>query len=389
MSTKSHRRIVLALAGTVVLVAGWMFAAKAQEQAAGPDTGQAVLLLRNGHTLEGRVTADDENFNVQLDNGEVHVKRGDVLCVCRDLVEVYSRKRSLIRMDNAQDHVDLARWCLHATLTDAAAGELADARAIDATHPMIPLLERELKVALSQPGDNRRANKSSEPVLSSFDLDRLVRSMPPKTVEMFAQTVQPLLMNECTASGCHSQLSESKFRLLRAPSGTTPSRRLTQRNLYAALQLVDQNNPAASSLLTVPMHPHGTAKAAIFNDRQLAEYRQLVEWCNRVAQIEGQLNQVSYVEQHPLPPRVRPAPRPSRSSSHPHYTPKQGPAAAERSPAGDDAASDAPAAGKRAAPKEYPPTDPNDPEVFNRRYGPAKNPGSPNPGSPLPDQLPQ
>jgi len=71
---------------------------------------------------------------------------------------------------------------------------------------------------------------------------------------------------------------------MRAPLGQAPNRRVTQRNLYATLQCVNWDDPAASSLLKLPRSPHGTASAAVFTDRQVTQYRRLTEWVYRVAQ---------------------------------------------------------------------------------------------------------
>ena len=56
------------------------------------------------------------------------------------------------------------------------------------------------------------------------------------------------------------------------------------RNLHAVIEMIDRADPPSSPLLTAPIGPHGTAKAAIFTNKEVVQYRQLVQWVMRVAQ---------------------------------------------------------------------------------------------------------
>ena len=63
----------------------------------------------------------------------------------------------------------------------------------------------------------------------------------------------------------------------------------------------DRNNPSESPLLKMPKRAHGTARAPIFTDRQLVQYRQLAAWCHRVADLDDSALQASYDEPLGLP----------------------------------------------------------------------------------------
>lgn len=256
----------------------------AQQSGAQESSQETILLLRNGEVLRGKVRMEDGCYEVDVMIGRSRIHKQDVLLCARDMDEIYRFKRALIRDTSAQEHLDLARWCLRCGLTDQAVGELERATKLQPEHPMIAVIERQIKVAKSEAEKEQVAGKAPPQGPSTFDLDRMVRGMPPHTVEMFTQVIQPMLMNNCTAAGCHGQGGEQGFRLIRVPTGAQPSRRLTQRNLYAALQLIDYNKPEASLLLTVPLKPHGTVKAPLFTDHQIAQYQQLVQWCYRVTQ---------------------------------------------------------------------------------------------------------
>ena len=178
--------------------------------------------------------------------------------------------------------MELAQWCQRHNLERFAADELAAAAAIEPNHPMLGVLRRRQELALEPPSPPAAPTaKAAAP--SAVDLDRMTRGLPPGAVETFTQVVQPLLMNDCMASGCHGPQSVTAFRLMRIPLNQPPGRRLTQRNLHAVLQFVDYNDAQASRLLAAISGPHGTLKAAIFADRQAGHYKQLADWVNQVS----------------------------------------------------------------------------------------------------------
>jgi hypothetical protein len=124
----------------------------------------------------------------------------------------------------------------------------------------------------------------------------MVHAMPPKTIETFAQMIQPMLVAHCGSAACHGPGSPSKLQLFRPPAGSLPSRRLTQRNLYSVLEWVDRDDPAKSPLLNVPTRPHGTTRAPIFGNNQTAIYGQLFDWCCRVSRAQGPVVHASHEE---------------------------------------------------------------------------------------------
>jgi len=271
-------------------------AAPATLRAGSQPAHDSVLLLRNGEMLKGRINRSGDRYEVHVPGGEVCVKVADVQHECRDAEDAYQRKRALIRGDNVMDHLELTQWCVKAGLLEAAARELAEATAMDPKHPLIPVLERRLKVAAAPPP---KADPNAKPMPvgpTAQELDRMVRGMPPKTVEIFSQAIQPMLVNNCSTAACHGQSVQNGFRLFRTPADSPPSRLLTQRNLHAALEWLDRENPEASPLLTYATQAHGTARVAIFTDRQVAQYRQLRDWCYRVVQADVPVVHASYEE---------------------------------------------------------------------------------------------
>lgn len=343
---------------------------------------EGVLLLRNGEVLTGRITHAGDYYYVSRPRGDLRLKAAEVELVAADLNEVYQNKRRQIEPDKAPAHLDLAEWCVQQRLLDQAADELAEATRIDRRHPRLGLVERRLQLA--RRGEPPvAAGKKSEPGPSNDDLDRLVRGMPSRAVETFTSTVQPLLVNNCTVSGCHNTHSSGKLRLFRLPRAGPPSRRLTQRNLHAVWQVIDPANPPASPLLTQPIAPHGTAKDAIFSSREVDQYRQLAAWVQSLA--SGKPAQPSSVAKQADPllqtmPRrggkSRRAPRKPPAARPPDETPRDETSAAadldppnlEAEPAEGEPSDAARNPSRPPREADYEPVDPFDPEIFNRRF---------------------
>lgn len=243
-----------------------------------------VLLLRNGHVLQGVVRDEGQTYHVTLPHGQIRVKAPEVEHWCRDLQDGYRRKRAAIRQGDVSDHLRLASWCLDRDMLGHAGFELDAAALAEPGHPMIAMLRRRLATASQSEPTSQRPSAAPAATGPSFEeLDRLVEAIPSGTVEAFTTTVQPLLANNCTTSGCHLSNSESDFRLMRLPKGRIPSRRLTQRNLYTALRFINPDAPGESPLLKLALQPHGTAKTAAIKNRHSDAYRQLADWVDRAA----------------------------------------------------------------------------------------------------------
>ena len=266
---------------TAAMIAMAAGLARGENAPASSPPAQAMLVLRNGEVLEGQVTHADGVYVVEVRGGLLRIKDADADVLCNSLEDGYRRKRALIQVGNVYHHLALAQWCLRHHLLGQAAVELADARVADPSNRMIPVLQYRLKVALEPPPASNGTAVAAGP--SNEELDRMVRGMPHRAVETFTQSVQPVLLNHCTGSGCHGPQTESGLRLLRVPTSKSATRRITQRNLYCVLQYVDRDNPAASRLLSAAAKPHGTLRNAVFNERQASQFQRLAEWVNEVS----------------------------------------------------------------------------------------------------------
>jgi hypothetical protein len=245
---------------------------------------RAVLLLNNGELIAGLITAAGDRYDVTLDGGEIHVQRSHVALVAADAHECYLHKKSGIEQTRVQDHLELAEWCLRHSLSDAARQEIDAARALDDSHPKLRLLETRLRVAAEEtPATSREPIQTTERRPGEEQLDLLTRNLPHGVMETFTNSVQPMLLNYCSRSGCHGTQGDTPLHLERIPPNRRAGRKPTQRNLQAALAMIDRSKPEESRLLTAPLQPHGGLKSPVFGEREQAQYRVLVQWVYQAA----------------------------------------------------------------------------------------------------------
>lgn len=110
--------------------------------------------------------------------------------------------------------------------------------------------------------------------LSYSDLDRLTRSMPKGAVGLFRKQVEPTLRKAC--SGCHqSGATDSAFEIFQGHNGVI-DRRMSQKNLFQALNLADSSQPEESMLIRYATQAHGNQSSPSFQwkDVQLKGVKQ-------------------------------------------------------------------------------------------------------------------
>ncbi|MBN2021920.1 MAG: hypothetical protein JW809_03935 [Pirellulales bacterium] len=382
MWTRPFRTLVPISASVVLAIAS----IGAQQPQPTPTSGlvpaEGVLVLSGGQVLSGRIVRAGDLYLVALPHGEIRVRAGQVVLHCASLDEAYQRQRAAIGPGGGAAHVDLAKWCLRHGLLDAAARELADAATADPSHPMIPLVTRQLEFARATPGPPQSAGNdqaaAAGPTLE--EIDSLIRTLPPGAMTEFASTIQPILVRRCASGGCHGPQTTAKLSLLRLHPDRPVSKRVTQRNLHAVVQWVDRAQPAASPLLQVPMRPHGTAEEAVFTERDEEDRDKLAQWVNSLALLGQPVD--AGAARHAGPSLARPTSATGELPSEASHAPP-GIAATPTPfdippiPAGRQLPTRSPARRGGPLPK-FVPADPFDPEIFNRRYSPdnARGPSS-------------
>ena len=377
----------LAALSALSLITPLFGGASQAEQAGGPgESCEGVLILRNGHVLAGQITRSDNRFNVSVEGGQVSVNVADTELFCRNIEEAYAHKALVVGIADIHGHLELAGWCQRQGLPEYAAGELSKAHALDPSHPMIPVIERRIQMSAAPPKSVEVAATPVEQPISPEELDRTARDMPAGTMETFVRSIQPLLVNRCGAARCHGSASENAFHLLRPPSSSRPSGRITQRTLQATLKLIDREDPTRSPLLTAALRPHGPLEVSVFAGRRADQYARVADWVYRVARGSGTAVPASHEEptdesaEYPVSAIYT---GPITVSSADHSAGGTGDIRLQRHDLGSeiprslgqpDASIDTPSAAHRPQVKRggltpsFAPIDPFDPEIFNRRY---------------------
>ena len=243
----------------------------------------SVLLLRNGQVIEGHIERNGDYYTVTAPSEEIQIHAADVEFLCRDLHDGYQRKKAAIQVGDIQQHLQLLLWCERHDLMDCARQELDAVEAIDRRHPMIAVLRRRLKIESQPASASCRPAEKIEPPPSDEQLDHITRGMPPGTVELFVQVVQPILLNHYPGARGYSLPDNKRLQLMRPALGETPGRRLTQRNLYAVLQCIDFNSPGESPMLNASGGSSG-GMAGEFPTHYSTQYQKLAQWVYLVAQ---------------------------------------------------------------------------------------------------------
>jgi hypothetical protein len=249
------------------------------------DGESGVVLLQDGGVLEGQITRAADWYVVGRAGGQMQVAATRVLYVCRSLHEAYEYRRHRLSQPTGETHLALAEWCLRHELLEEAETELTTARELRANERKQSLLDRRLAAAKERPKQTASiptpttspvANHEKSPPATNPDL-------PPGVLELFTRKVQPVLVNNCTASKCHEPSGRQSFQLNRALLRGEANRRTTMQNLSATLALVDRAHPEVSPLLTVPRKTHGGMTGPVFGPRQQHAFKHLAEWVALVA----------------------------------------------------------------------------------------------------------
>ena len=327
---------------------------------------EGVLVLHNGNILRGKVTRVGDHFVVALSGGsQVRLVASEVDFWARSLEQAYRQKQSSLREGNIDQNLQLARWCMRHRLFAQAAEQIVRIRSQDPNSQDADRLERQLYLTARslQP----RGKKENETRSGAAKETVLQHDLPREAMSSFTSTIQPILLNGCSATTCHGGRSAAQFQIFRSPRDGVITRPMTQRNLAATLRYVDFDQPETSPLLTVPKKPHGGTATAVFLNEEDRTFRALDEWIRKVAS-----NPVA------RPKVIQPPATSLLQTTSQSLNPKQEglvPEVVQDSAALDPLGQQVPSKGtgairdgQRATVKPYVPKDPFDPEIFNRRY---------------------
>lgn len=347
-----------------------------------PAAPQDAILLEGGHVLRGRVTDEGDRVLLTLGPGSrIRLPKGRVVAVGRSLEDLFHAQRRRLARDDVAGRIRLAQWCLQQQLPAFAGQVMVELARIAPYDQDVRNLERQLRYRYTHRAEipPPAAAKPTQPQ----QLDSITDELSPAAMEMFMHRIQPVLINHCAASGCHGIVGRNEFHLLRAPRGLKMTRRMTQRNLRAALTQIDRHEPQQSPLLGAATSPHGKLDRPVLNG--LTEKRELAalkQWVEMVASSNGEPSPSPESDTPPqsneTPPSIAtpitgttPQPtRPVATDNPSAMPPTDDPASA--APPGEDDARAIPPARDEEARRPPAPRDAFDADIFNRRFFPER-----------------
>lgn len=263
--------------------------------ASSQDLWADVVLLRTGAVVEGEVVSQHDRVRIVQPVGEMVLHEREVLCTAPSLTGVYHwlKDQQSSGAQLADEHLELAQWCMRQRMWAEASLELLEARTLEPASERVARAERQLmqlsssEVASAQAEPYRQTegeavDKPNEPVVHADPGLRL----PHDGLEHFTRRIQPLLVNNCTNGGCHGAREGDSFPLDRRLLYDYADARSTESNLRLVMSVLDTEEPEESALLAAARGPHHGATP--FSGNHRAEWLDRLEgWSLRVAMANG------------------------------------------------------------------------------------------------------
>jgi hypothetical protein len=336
------------------LCAGWSLFA--QEPTAATRVIGKVLILQNERAFEGDIQKIGDNYRVRRGSGEIVVTPSQALRLCADWDDALAFMRSRANLDDPDERLRLAKWCLGNHQIERAMAEANVAMKMRPKHGETRNLVKLLQ-ATPNTSNNRPANEATTAPVPHIDLSF-------ESVTAFNLRIQPILMNTCVS--CHAGSYHGKFRLYRQYEGG--ERIAMHRNLAAVLSFVSIDKPTASPLLVMAVCAHGDAKTPPLPGRQSQAFLTLCSWIDQTIADNPHLRDRGTTPVATLPHTTARAPQ---SVTQP---PLPGLLAAQNAPTSDGSPTPPPITLPAKAPVTAPstPRDEFDAAHFNRVYHPDK-----------------
>ncbi|MGE5194313.1 MAG: hypothetical protein ACM3U2_17625 [Deltaproteobacteria bacterium] len=289
--------LLLTCSGMLPTVASLTAPAPVRADEADPPTAsraaqEGILVMRTGAIISGKILRSGRVYDVQTTNGKMAVPETLVKLHAENLTDAYEKLHDgALSQQSANAHVLLAQWCLTNRLHNEARVELNAALKLEPDREDAKRLLRNAEEALRSdeaPAANvvvhedpvRAARQAAAATDEAVSLGGLSREQ----ALQFARRIQPLLVNNCTAAGCHGLNSKTGFRLYKVTPGRDANRHAAERNLAEVLEWIDVKKPRSSRLLTAPRGNHGRRGRPIFaGSRGEGQLEELQKWVAAIA----------------------------------------------------------------------------------------------------------
>jgi hypothetical protein len=277
-----------------------------------PLTGK-ILVLTNGHTVDGDIEQIVDRYRVCRSVGETWIPGDKVLRLCADANEAYVYLRARLKPDDIEGRLLLAEWCRDHGMNAEA---LVETQIVLSRDKNQPLGRRLLAQLQPQTAPGSRAPIAEPPALPAPPLAPRL-DLTAEALNQFATRIQPILMNAC--ANCHNEARGTVFRLTRSYEIGIGNRTTLQQNVSAVLAYVQVDQPQASPFLTKAIGIHwwketpegvrvatGDPSQPPFQNRHAPAFRALEDWVRLAVSTSPQ-----YVEIKPVVPPSPPPPPPA------------------------------------------------------------------------------
>jgi hypothetical protein len=228
---------------------------------------QGLLVLANGSVIPGEIMLDGDYYRVLLAKGRLQIRVDQVDFFCQTMEEAYARRRSRRISDppTADAHLEMVRWCVQHELFSQATRELQSARAINPSHQLLDVMERQLvqaqELALRkvQP-EPTVAQAIIQTSAAAERIDAVYSEIPTWARTEFIKRIQPMMVHSCATGGCHALNSSQQLRIDRNALDGVGNPELIQRNLSSVIATINFDDPEASRLLALGATAHGAGE---------------------------------------------------------------------------------------------------------------------------------
>jgi hypothetical protein len=263
--------------------------------------GRTYIQLQNGNVIFAELHAEGDRVRITGEGSEWYLPKSQVVRTTCSLEELYAAALAPLSEDDIPRRIALADWCLRYGLRAHATELLAGLTQEAPDDGRVELLRRRIAHAERPTPTTAKAS----PQVENAEAKRVaasaqIHSLPPGAVEDFTRRVQPILVNNCTASGCHRPGGGQQLQLHRELLFGHSDQRSTTANLISVLAAIDRTNPEASKLLAALRGPHAGSLTPRLDGRRGALREEVEAWTNRVA---GQPIEPQAIAKTPTPRR--------------------------------------------------------------------------------------
>jgi len=326
-----------------------------------------VLLLQNERIFEGDIEKVGDHYSISRPGGgQTFLPCAKALRLCASREDAYQYLRTQANLDDADERLRLARWCLTYELQPQALTELKAADELRPGHAetrrLLASQARSAQLATAPPSSLPPAPVPFAPAESKTPPFPAGLALNTQCMGLFARRVQPILMNTCAR--CHASGKAGEFKLTQVFGDAPISGKSSQQNLTAVLSQIKPEQPSNSPLLRMAASAHGGSDQPPLRNRDTPAYKALEQWV-QLAAVQAPKAVGTPVSDAPASPSERPVknafenvePKPAKELT---AAKKEAPTKSK-----DEFAADEPE-------KTTGPADEFDPIIFNRQMHPEK-----------------